>query len=129
MEHDPRYIKSNQGRTYMTVAVNDNVVRWSESFLSQRERAESKEPLMGIDVRLGALRTTRVSWSSSPREIVWKPPPGRRVGPSLLIHAANYNSQRVVNRKLELPSKATAEPTRRREARHGRVHPSAEAAD
>ncbi len=43
-------------------------------------------------------------------------PPGRRVGPSLLIRAANYNNERIVNRKLDLPSKATAEPTRRREA-------------
>ncbi len=32
----------------MTISVNDNVVRWSDSFLSQRVRAESKEPLMGI---------------------------------------------------------------------------------
>ena len=45
-----------------------------------------------------------------------EPPPGRRVGPSLLIRAAKYNNERVINRKLDLPSKATAEPTRRREA-------------
>ena len=51
-------------------------------------------------------------------------PPGRRVGPSLLIRAANYNSKRVLNRKLDLPSKATAEPAVRREARARSSSPS-----
>jgi len=40
VQHDPRYVKSNQGRIYATVAVNNNVVVWTESFLGQRERAE-----------------------------------------------------------------------------------------
>ena len=41
VEHEPRYIKTNQGRTYMTIAVNQNVVRWSDSFLARRECADS----------------------------------------------------------------------------------------
>ena len=115
VQHDPRHIKSNLGRTYMTAAVNNNVVRWSESFLGHREHAESKEPLMGL--------TFGWEHSHDAGELVvvaegnrLEAPPGRRVGPSLLIHAANYNSERIVNRKLELPSKATAEPNRRRKA-------------
>jgi hypothetical protein len=114
VQHDPRHIKSNLGRTYMTVAVNNNVVRWSESFLGHREHAESKEPLMGL--------TIGGEHSHDAGELVvvaegnrLEAPPRRRVGPSLLIHAADYNSKRIVNRKLELPSKATAEPNRRRE--------------
>ena len=34
-----RYIKSNKGRTYMTVRVRQNVVRWSEPFLRRVEKA------------------------------------------------------------------------------------------
>ena len=39
VEHDGRYIKSNQGRIYMTAKLNDNVVRWSDAFLSHHSRA------------------------------------------------------------------------------------------
>ena len=35
VEHDGRYIKTNQGRVYMSVNSTDNVVRWSEAFLNQ----------------------------------------------------------------------------------------------
>src|SRR5262249_55188258 len=48
LEHDPRYIKSNQGRTYMTVRLYRNVVRWSPSFLEQVGRSKSREPLAGL---------------------------------------------------------------------------------
>jgi hypothetical protein len=43
-------------------------------------------------------------------------PTGRRVGPSLRILSADYNSKRIVKRELELPRKATAESNRRRAA-------------
>ena len=42
VEHDPRYIKSNQGRTYMAVRFRQNVVRWSESFLSASRRPDRR---------------------------------------------------------------------------------------
>src|SRR5262249_43323326 len=48
LEHDPRYIKSNQGRTYMSVRLSQNIVRWSGPFLKERGRAGSKEPLTGL---------------------------------------------------------------------------------
>ena len=35
VEHSARYIKSNKGRTYMTIALNRNVVRWTEPFLQR----------------------------------------------------------------------------------------------
>jgi hypothetical protein len=115
VQHDPRYIKSNQGRTYATAAVNHNVVRWTESFLRQRERVESKQPLTGL--------TFGAEPSHDAAELVvvaegncLDAPAGRRVGASLRIHAAVYNSERIVNRKLKLPSKATAESNRRPEA-------------
>ncbi len=48
VEHDGKYIKSNQGRNYMTVAVKDNVVRWSGEFQTRRAEATAKEPLVGL---------------------------------------------------------------------------------
>jgi hypothetical protein len=115
VEHEPRYVKTNQGRTYMTIAVNQNVLRWSDSFLAQRERAEPKQPLMGLTFGWGD------SHDAGEMVVVaegnrLEAPPGRRVGPSLWIRSATYNSDRILDRKLDLPSKATAEPTGRREA-------------
>ena len=36
VEHSAKSIKSNKGRTYMTIALNRNVVRWTEPFLQRR---------------------------------------------------------------------------------------------
>ncbi len=113
VEHDPNSTKSNQGRTYMTVGMNQNVVRWSKPFLSQFSRSEAKKPLVGLT--LGFLP------SHDPAEFVvdadgnrLEQPPGRRAGIPLMIHTATYNSQRLVNRRFDLPSKGAAG---RREAR------------
>ncbi len=35
-------------------------------------------------------------------------PPGRRAALALMIHAAKYNSQRLLNRRLELSPKGSA---------------------
>ena len=48
VEHDPKSVKSNQGRTYMTVRLNQNTVRWSGPFLNQLGRSGAKEPLAGL---------------------------------------------------------------------------------
>jgi hypothetical protein len=112
VEHDPKNIKSNQGRPYMTVSASDNVVRWSEDFLSRRERADTKQPLAGF--------TLGFPPSHDPGELVvvasgnrLEAPSSHRRDPALLIHAAVYNSKRVVNRKLALASGAPpSEPLR-----------------
>ena len=49
VEHG-RSIKTNKGRTYMSVELRDNVVRWTEPFLAQMARAGTKEPLAGLIV-------------------------------------------------------------------------------
>ncbi len=41
-------IKSNKGRVYMTVTVKENVVRWSEPFLSRMAKTDAKHPKAGI---------------------------------------------------------------------------------
>ena len=38
VEHDGRFIKTNQGRVYMTATLNDNVVRWSRSVFEPSNR-------------------------------------------------------------------------------------------
>jgi hypothetical protein len=112
LEHDPKHIKSNQGRTYMTVRLNNNIVRWSKPFLHQASQLESREPLTGL--------TLGYSPSHDPSELVvdaeanrLEQPAGRRGVPALVIHAASYNSQRIVNRRLDLSAKG---PPSRREA-------------
>jgi hypothetical protein len=115
LEHDPRYIKSNQGRTYMTVQANQNIVRWSDAFLSHFETASAKEPPVAL--------TLGYPPSNDPNELVvsaagnrLEAPSGRRVGPTLMIHAAQYNSQRLVNRRLSLSAAREAAPAGAREA-------------
>ena len=99
LEHSARDIKSAKGRTYMAVAFNRNTVRWSEAFLSRLAGPGSQALPPGL--------TLGFAPSHDPGELVVKAsanrhevPPGGWPGTSLLIHAALYNSQRIVNRNL-----------------------------
>jgi hypothetical protein len=103
VEHS-QHIKSNKGRTYMSVQLRHNIVRWSEPFLSRMSRAEAKdqEPLAGL--------TLGFRPSHDPAELMvvaegntLDAPHRHRDAPALVIHAAQYNSQRVVNRRMKLP--------------------------
>ncbi|AGA26191.1 right-handed parallel beta-helix repeat-containing protein [Singulisphaera acidiphila] len=47
VEHS-QYTKANMGRTYMTISLKNNVIRWSDTFLRQRARAKEKAPLRGL---------------------------------------------------------------------------------
>ncbi len=123
LEHDPRYIKSNQGRTYMTVQARRNVVRWSDEFLSRFERANAGKPPVAL--------TLGYPPSHDPSELVvsavdnrLEAPSGRRLGPTLMIHAAQYNSQRLVNRKLSLSTTSEAPPVEERAANKRPASPS-----
>jgi hypothetical protein len=115
VEHDPRYVKSNEGRTYMSVRVDDNVVRWSEPFLSRIEASGPKAPCAGLTVGYPP--------SNDPGELVVRagrnrleaPPRGQLVA-SLVIEAADYNAQRIVGRRFRLPSTGSASPLEGRAA-------------
>ena len=109
VEHDPRYIKSNAGRTYMAVRFDHNVVRWSGSFLLRNTR----EHTVPGGVTLG------YTLSHDPGELIVHAAGNRLeaavakgidplVVPSLVIHAADYNSQRIVNRRFRLPADGSA---------------------
>jgi len=102
VEHSASYIKSNKGRTYMTIALNRNVVRWTESFLRRHAGSAAKPLPPGLI--LGFLP------SHDPEEFVvqaagnrLEAPAGVKAPESLLIHAAKYNSQKLLNRKFSLP--------------------------
>ncbi len=105
VEHDPKHMRSNQGRTYMTIRLDDNLVRYTEAFLS-RGTARS-EPLVGIT--LGHQPTHdplefRVMAHGNRLE---RPPGGGAIAP-LLIRGALYNSTRIVNRRLDFTDRESA---------------------
>ena len=112
-----RYIKSNEGRIYMTIHLENNVVRWSEPFL--RRMAAQKTVPAGLTIGHPP--------SHDPGELVVHAVGNRLEAatakgldpllvPSLVIHAADYNSQRIVNRRFRLPSDGSAGPGVGREA-------------
>jgi hypothetical protein len=119
VEHSARDVKSNKGRTYMSIAMNRNVVRWSEPFLKRRTASGEKIPPPGLILGYAP--------SHDPGEFVVKAaanrleaPSGVQVGSSLFIHAAEYNSQKIMNRRFALPTElgppdaATSSPGRSR---------------
>jgi hypothetical protein len=115
LEHDPRYIKSNQGRVYMMVQARHNVFRWSDAFLDRFLAANSQQAPVAL--------TLGYPPSHDPNELVVteagnriEAPSGRRLGPPLLIHAAQYNSRRLSSRKLPFSTTEPAGPGAQREA-------------
>jgi hypothetical protein len=117
VEHDARSVKSNEGRTYMSANVEDNVVRWSSSFLRRMEAQRLQ------DSQFGGL-TIGYTASHDPGELVVRAdtnrlesPQGGALVPSLVIEAADYNGQRIVNRRFRLPSARAVAPDAGRAAR------------
>jgi hypothetical protein len=115
VEHDARYVKTNDGRTYMSVRLDNNVVRWSEPFLSRIAGLGPKAPCAGLTVGHPP--------SHDPGELVVRARENRleatargQFVPSLVIHAADYNSQRIVGSRFQLPSGGSAAPSERRAA-------------
>jgi hypothetical protein len=109
-------IKTNKGRTYMSMQLRDNVVRWSEHFVSRRVRAGTRDPLPGLTVGCRP--------SADPNELLIEAsgngldaPPGYRDLPGLVVHAAQFNGQKVVDRKFKLPAAKGPGEGGRREAR------------
>jgi hypothetical protein len=112
VEHGPP-IKTNVGRTYMSVTLRNNVVKWSTGFLSRPAGKESREPRAGL--------TVGYRGSHDPGELVvtadgntLEAPRGYREIHALLIHAASYNARRVLNHRATLPSDSTGTRSGRR---------------
>lgn len=105
MEHSARDIKSNQGRTYMTITLKGNIIRWSDAFLKRHASAGGKEPPAGLILGYTPCH--------DPGEFVVKAEGNRLEAPagvkgtgSLVVNAAEYNSQKMLNRKFALPRSA-----------------------
>jgi hypothetical protein len=100
LEHSARDIKSAKGRTYMAVTLSRNTVRWSEAFV-KRQTAQDADSLAAL--------TLGFPPSHDPGELVVSAsanrldaPQGTRSGHELVIHAALYNSKRVINGKFNI---------------------------
>ena len=81
-------------------------------------RSETKEPLAGLTIGYRP--------SHDPAELMvnaeenrLEAPASYRETPALLIHAADYNSQRVVNRKIQAAPDASTAPGRRTSSTKG----------
>ncbi len=99
----------------MVVQARRNIFRWSDGFLSRFDGASTAKPPVAL--------TLGYPPSHDPNELVvtaadnrLEAPPGHTVGPALWIHAAQYNSKRVINRRLSLSTTAAADPKAGREA-------------
>lgn len=108
VSHDPKHVKFNKGRVYMSATVDDNVVRWTEPFLRSMaaERTEKKpdrRPLLGIVLGEGDSRDAREFKVVAARNTL-EAPPGRHPGPSLIVRAAEMNGKPALNQTLELPA-------------------------
>jgi hypothetical protein len=103
VEHGPA-VKTNQGRVYLSADVEDNLVRWSASFLA----AHPSPPALDLGE----------SGSLDPGELVVvmdnnrvEGPPGFQPGNVLLVPSATINGQALLDQQLPLPSFTLASPT------------------
>jgi hypothetical protein len=115
VQHDGRYVKSNQGRVYMTARLSDNVVRWSDAFLSRAAGTASKQTPPGL--------TLGNPPSHDPGELVvtargnrLESPVGTEAAHPLVISAANFNGQILLDRKLSLSHDGADPPSTSRSA-------------
>lgn len=104
--------KSNKGRIYMTLALRDNTVRWSEPFLTRLARAGVKRPAAGI--------TLGYAPSLDPGELVVEErgdrlvaPGGAAETPALKVHAAWLNGRATTNRAFALTGRPASAATGR----------------
>lgn len=117
VEHSPS-TKTNRGRTYMSLRLRDNVVRWTQPFLGAWERAGHKEPPPGLVIGYQP--------SADPEELIVSAAGNRLEAgthyPELTavkVHTARFNGQKLVEGRPE----DRAGGTRRREARTGGTRP------
>ncbi|WP_406696660.1 hypothetical protein V5E97_37310 [Singulisphaera sp. Ch08] len=102
VEHS-KHTKSIVGRTYMTISLKNNVVRWSDAFLRQRSRAKEKMPLRGFT--FGFLP------SFDPGELVVTQQGDSLAAPAnalgnvgVQVNAAQVNGQKITERGFRLPA-------------------------
>jgi hypothetical protein len=103
VEHSARDVKSNQGRTYMTVVLEGNSLRWTEPFLKRQASAEGKSVPPGL--MLGYMPSHDAGeFVVRASDNCLEAPSGLSATSSLLIHAAEYNGQKMQGRTFSLPA-------------------------
>ncbi|WP_165243624.1 hypothetical protein [Paludisphaera soli] len=111
--HEPKHIRFNAGRVYMSAIVEENVVRWTEPFLrriaaSRTAGKPGDRPLVGVVVGEPHSRDPKELRVTAARNTL-DAPPGRHPGPSLLIRAADVNGRPTQDKSSDLP-RADARP-------------------
>jgi hypothetical protein len=102
VEHSP-YTKSNTGRTYQSVKLHNNTIRWTESFLTGRRRQDKKGYPTALTLGfLPSLDPNELTVDAE-RNRLEAPPLSRPVA-SLWIRAANFNSHAILDRRFSIPS-------------------------
>ncbi|AMV37306.1 hypothetical protein [Planctomyces sp. SH-PL62] len=109
--HDPKHIRFSSGRVYMSATVEDNVIRWTDPFLRKTAAARAAgksgdRPLLGVVVGEPHSRDPRELRVAAARNAL-DAPSGRRPGPSLVVRAAELNSQPTRDKNSELPRAET----------------------
>jgi hypothetical protein len=102
-------IKTSKGRVYMSVTLKNNIVRWSDVFLSRRPRAKASEPLLAW--------TLGDAGSLDPGELIVHQE-GNRLQPAgsnqpvgtMQVRSASMNGQAMRNRTFAVPSEPRSAP-------------------
>ena len=108
VDHGPN-TKSNCGRTYMVLTLRNNTFRWTEAFVSRH--------LQGSETAIPPGLIIGYRPSLDPGELVvteqadrHDAPPGTPRSAVVLVHAAIYNGQEVINQGFTLPAAAAVGP-------------------
>jgi len=101
VEHS-EYIRSNSGRTYMTLTLRNNTVRWTERFVKDHVRTQKRVPPPGI--KIGS------TLSLDPGELLvysigdhFQAPAGTRPSEAMRVDAAIINGSKIVRKAIVLP--------------------------
>jgi hypothetical protein len=106
VEHS-QHTKSNVGRTYMTVALKRNTIRWSDAFLRQRARAKEATPLRGVTLGyLPSLDSGEFLVTEEGDRL--EAPPSAQAKEGVHVHSARVNGRPIKNRGFRLPPMATS---------------------
>ncbi len=107
--HDPKHIKVNTGRVYMSAVIEDNHVLWSESYLRKHASLADKRPMRGLTLGYPHGRHAGEFTAVAARNTL-EAPVGLKFGPTLIVNAAELNKQPTLNKTFRLPRKGEAEP-------------------
>jgi hypothetical protein len=116
VQHDGRHIKTNQGRVYMTVKLSDNVVRWSDAFLSHAAGTGSKQIPPGLTVGYAPSHDAGELVVTARGNRLETAPGAKAASYPLVVPAANFNGQKLLNQKLSLSHDGADAPSTSRAA-------------